>query len=129
MVAGIVLLALGLKVVLEYVGGVAQHKLSDPLPQLPLGALYGGVALFLLAHAAFKYRTWRQVTGRRLVVAVLLGALIPLVAELPALAALGMLAAVLVGMIASEVRRYSELRERVRHEADGAVPQPDKDSH
>jgi low temperature requirement protein LtrA len=94
MVAGIVLLALGIEQVLEHVGETSLHGLSDPLPPLPLGALYGGVALYLLAHAAFKWRTWHQVTARRLLVAALLGALIPLAAELPALAALGLLAAV-----------------------------------
>jgi low temperature requirement protein LtrA len=128
MVAGIVLVALGLKKVLESVGEVGLHRLSEPLPLLPLGALYGGVALFLFAHSAFKYRTWRQVTGRRLVVGVLLVVLIPLAAELAALATLGLLAGVMVAMIASEARRYSELRERVRHEGEDAVPQASHDS-
>jgi low temperature requirement protein LtrA len=118
MVAGIVLLALGVEQVLEFVAESTVRELADPLPLLPLGALYGGVALFLFAHSAFKYRTWHQVTVRRLAVAVLLGALIPLAAELPALAALGLLAAVMAAMIASEAVRYSELREQVRHEDD-----------
>jgi low temperature requirement protein LtrA len=116
MVAGIVLLALGVEQVLEFVAESTVHELADPLPLLPLGAMYGGVALFLLAHSAFKYRTWHRVTVRRLAVAVLLGALIPLAAELPALAALGLLAAVMAAMIATEAVRYSELREQVRHE-------------
>lgn len=115
MVAGIVLVALGLKKVLEYVGGTSLHELSEALPLLPLGALYGGVALFLFAHSAFKLRTWRRVSVRRLGVAVLLVALIPLAEELSALTALALLAGVLVVMIASEAVRYSELRERVRH--------------
>jgi low temperature requirement protein LtrA len=117
MVAGIVLLALGIEQVLEYLAdGSNLHGLSDPLTVLPLGALYGGVALFLFAHSAFKYRTWHQVTVRRLVVAVLLVALIPLAAELPALAALALVAAVMVVMIATEAVRYSEVREQIRHE-------------
>ena len=118
MVAGIVLLALGMKKVLEFVGDTEHYELSDALPLLPLAALYGGASLYLLAHSAFKYRTWHRVTGRRLVVAVVLGALIPAAAELPALAALGLLTAVLAAMIASEAVRYSELREQVRHEDD-----------
>jgi low temperature requirement protein LtrA len=118
MVAGIVLLALGMKTVLELVGDTRHHELSEPLPLLPLAAMYGGVSLYLLAHSAFKYRTWHRVTGRRLVVAVLLGALIPVAAELPALGALGLLVAVLVAMIGSEAVQYSELREQVRHEDD-----------
>jgi len=118
MVAGVVLVALGMKKVLEYVGEAGDHELSDPLPLLPLIALYGGVSLYLLAHSAFKYRTWHKVTGRRLVVAVLLGVLIAVAGNMPALAALGLLTAVLVGMIASEAVQYSELREQVRHEDD-----------
>jgi low temperature requirement protein LtrA len=114
-VAGVILVALGLEKVLEYVGDTSHHELSEPLEPLPLGALYGGVALFLLAQSAFKYRTWRRVTVRRLAVAVLLVALIPPVSALPALGALALLAGVLVAMIASEGRRYSELRERIRH--------------
>jgi len=118
MVAGIVLVALGMKKVLEYVGDTEAHDLSDPLPLLPLGAFYGGASLYLLAHSAFKYRTWHKVTGRRLAVAVLLGVLIPAAGNLPALAALGVLTVVLIALIASEAVQYSELREQVRHEDD-----------
>jgi low temperature requirement protein LtrA len=120
MVAGIVLLALGIEHVLEYVGESSIHELSDPLTPLLLGALYGGAALFLLAHSAFKYRTWRRVTVRRVVVALLLAGLIPVATELAALAALGLLTAILVVMIVSEVMRYSELREQVRHQEVGS---------
>jgi low temperature requirement protein LtrA len=115
-VAGIVLLALGIEQVLEHVGETSHRELSEPLPVLPLGALYGGMALFLLAHSAFKYRTWRRVTARRLVVTALIVALVPLAVELPSLAALGLLTAVMVAMIASEAMRYSEVREQIRHE-------------
>ena len=38
--------------------------------------------------------------------------------EIPALAALGVLAAVMVCLIALEAVRFSEFRERVRHEDD-----------
>jgi low temperature requirement protein LtrA len=116
MIAGILLLALGLTEVLEGVGGEGRHDLSDPLALLPLSALFGGVALFLLAHSAFKLRTWHEVTVRRPAVAVVLIALIPLAAKLPALTALGLLTTVMVAMIASEAVRHAELRERVRHE-------------
>ena len=119
MVAGIVLVALGVEEVLHQVGHTSDGELSLSLPILPLTALYGGVALFLFAHVAFKYRTWRQVTVRRLAVAVLLCALIPLAKELPALVALGLVTAILVAMIASEAVRYAEVREQVRHEEAG----------
>jgi low temperature requirement protein LtrA len=120
-VAGVVLLALGLKKVLEYVGDGTAYELSEVLPPVPLGAMFGGVALYLLAHVAFKYRVVRSVNAHRVVVALLLLALIPVGARIPALAALGLVAAVLVGLIAFESLRYSLLREQVRHEEDEAI--------
>jgi low temperature requirement protein LtrA len=119
MVAGIALLALGIEQVLEQVGHSTDGELSRSLHSVPLAALYGGVVLFLVAHAAFKYRTWHHVAVRRLVVAALLFVLIPAARELPALAALGLLAAVMVVMIATEAVRYSEVREQIRHEEAG----------
>jgi low temperature requirement protein LtrA len=119
MVAGIALLALGIEQVLAQVGHTSDGELSRSLPAVPLGALYGGVVLFLVAHAAFKYRTWRHVAVRRLVVAALLLVLIPAAMEVPALVALGLLATVLVVMIATESVRYSEVREQIRHEDAG----------
>ena len=119
MVAGIALLALGVESVLKKAGETGNGDLSEPLAALPLAALYGGVSLFLVAHAAFKYRTWRHLAVRRLVVAALLLVLIPAAMELPGLAALGLLAAVMVAMIASEAIRYAEAREQIRHEDAG----------
>jgi low temperature requirement protein LtrA len=120
MIAGIVLVALGMKQVLEYVGGASHHELRDPLAQLPLCIMYGGVALYLAAHVAFKYRNWRTVSVPRLAATAGLIALVPLAAQLPALGALAMLTATMVGLIAFEAVTFSELRERVRHENDGA---------
>jgi membrane protein YdbS with pleckstrin-like domain len=125
MIAGIVLLALGVEQVLEYVAESALHRLSDPLRPLPVVALYGGVATFLVAHVAFKWRTWHRLTVRRLVVAGVLLAAIPLGAAVPALGALAFVAMVMTVMIASEAVRYAEERERIRHDQPdtfGAVP-------
>jgi low temperature requirement protein LtrA len=116
MVAGIVLVALGLKKVIEFVGDGTHHELSDVLRWLPLATLYGGAALYLLSLAAFKRRIVRILSVGRTVVAALLLALIPAAAQLPALAALGLLAAVLIALIVFETLRFSETRERVRHE-------------
>ncbi|WP_328998601.1 low temperature requirement protein A [Kribbella sp. NBC_00709] len=57
MVAGIVLLAVGLKKVLEYVGDTEHHHLSQPLHGIGLFALFVGVVLYLLGHVGFKRRT------------------------------------------------------------------------
>jgi low temperature requirement protein LtrA len=121
MIAGILLTALGLKKVLEYVADTSDHALSDPLALVPLAAMFGGVALYLFAHVAFRWRGVRSVNVQRIVIGVALLVLIAPAAGIPALAALAVLALVLVGLIAFEATRFSELRERVRHEDETAV--------
>jgi low temperature requirement protein LtrA len=121
MIAGVVLLALGMKKVLEVAGDRIHHDLSEALPSLPLAAMYGGVALYLLSNVAFKYRIVRRANVHRSVAAALLLVLIPLAAQIPALAALGLVTAVMVAVIAFEAVRFSEIREQVRHEEDEAV--------
>ena len=116
MVIGIIFLSLGLKKVLNYVGGVDGHTLTDPLYGLPLIALYGGTSLYLLSHVAFRWRNTHTISIQRTVVGVLLLAVIPVAALLPALASLGLLAAVLVTLIAFEAIRYAAARDAVRHQ-------------
>ncbi|HUB72568.1 MAG TPA: low temperature requirement protein A [Solirubrobacteraceae bacterium] len=109
MVAGIALIAVGIKRTLLHV--------DDPLRLVPATALLGGAALYLLAHVAFRLRAMRSLSARRLVCAVVLAALVPAGAALPALATLGLLAAVLSALILYEALRYADVRERVRHRA------------
>jgi low temperature requirement protein LtrA len=111
MVAGIALLAVGLKRTLIDVGA--------PLKTVPAAALLGGAAVYLLAHVAFRLRNIHSLSIRRLVCACILLALVPAGATLPALLTLGLLAGVLVGLIAYEAIRYAESRDRIRHQ-----PQP-----
>jgi low temperature requirement protein LtrA len=108
MVAGIVLLALGLKKTLEHV--------EDPLELVPAVAALGGTAIYLLAHVAFRWRNVHRFSGQRLLCALLLVAFIPAAVELPALATLGVLAALLSVLIAYENLRFAELRDRLRHQ-------------
>ncbi len=122
MVIGIIFLSLGLKKVLSYVGGADGHTLTDPLYGLPLIALYGGTSLYLLAHVAFRWRNTHTVNPHRTIVAVLLLALIPVGALMPAMATLGLLAAVLVALICYESIRYASARDAVRHEDDIVTP-------
>ncbi|HEX4099458.1 MAG TPA: low temperature requirement protein A [Pseudonocardiaceae bacterium] len=109
MVAGIVLLALGLKLVLQHVTNAGHDE------PLTVAALYGGVALYLLAHVAFKWRMVRIVTMSRVVVAVILLAVVPLTSRLTPLEALGVLAGVLVMMTSYEMIRFAAARDSVRH--------------
>ncbi len=118
LIVGIVLLALGLKKVLEYVSDTEHHELSDPLTGVPLVALFGGVTLYLAAHVAFRRRNVGTVNVPRLVVAALLVLAVPVAARLPALASLAVLAGLLVGLVAYEAMRYAEARHRVRHEVE-----------
>jgi low temperature requirement protein LtrA len=115
MVAGIVLVALGMKKTLGHV--------EDPLKTVPAVALLGGTAVYLLAHVAFRARNIHTLNRQRLLCAVLLPALIPAAVELPALATLAILAAVLAALVAYETIRFAELRARLRqrllHEPQG----------
>lgn len=115
MMLGIVMLALGLKKVLTYVGDTEHHTLSDPLYGAPLWAMYGGTALYLLAHVGFAWRCYRSFKLYRLGVAIVLVALVPLVANLPALASLAVLSVLLIALNVTESIKFRESREEVRH--------------
>ncbi|WP_204342622.1 low temperature requirement protein A [Micromonospora terminaliae] len=116
MVTGIILLALGFKKVLSYVGDESHHRLTDPLHGLGLLALYGGVILYLLGHVGFRLRNMRSVNRPRLATTVLLVLLLPVADHLPALAALGLLAVVCAGMVVAEVVLFGPARRALRDE-------------
>lgn len=106
MVAGVILLALGIKKTLEHVG--------DPLDPVPAFALCGGVALYLLGHNAFRLRDHGTVSVIRLVASAAALALVLPALFAPALLSLGLLAALLTALAAYETLGYRELRERLR---------------
>jgi low temperature requirement protein LtrA len=107
MVAGIALIAVGMKLTIEHV--------DTSLELVPAAALLGGAAMYLLAHVAFRWRNMHTLSGRRLVCAVVLLALLPAATALPAIATLGILAALLTALIAYEALRYADSRDRIRH--------------
>src|SRR3954447_23321951 len=109
MIAGIIFFAVGVKKTLAHVG--------DPLHTVPAVALCGGVALYLLAHVAFRLRNMHTWSVRRVVCAGILLALIPLATTLPALGTLAIVAAISAGLIAYQAIRYAEARERLRRAA------------
>jgi len=115
MVIGIVLLALGLKKVLEYVGDTEHHHLDDPLKGVGLYALFVGVALYLLGHVGFKRRTVHLWSVSRLITAALVLIAIPLVMTIPALAQLAVLAALLAVLVAFEAVRFAQERDELKH--------------
>jgi low temperature requirement protein LtrA len=108
MVAGIVLFALGMKKTLADV--------SHPLDTETAFALLGGLAVYLLALVAFRWRHVHTLNRRRLTLALLLLAFIPLATEISALATTAVATALFWALIVYETRSYGEGRGRARHE-------------
>ena len=81
MIAGIVFFAFSLETTIGHP--------SDTLDGLPAAALCGGLALYLLGHIAFLWRSGGRIWRRRSYGAILLLFLIPAVLTIPALAPLG----------------------------------------
>jgi low temperature requirement protein LtrA len=109
MVAGIVLVALGLKTTIGHVGA---H-----LHAVQAFALLGGLAIYLLGHVAFRYRHVHTINRRRLLLAIVLLLLVPVAVELPALAVVAIANLLIWSMIAYETRSYGDARNQVRHES------------
>ncbi|MGH2997441.1 MAG: low temperature requirement protein A, partial [Gaiellaceae bacterium] len=76
---------------------------------------------YLLAHVAFRLRNVGAWNRQRLIAAAVLLALLPVAFEIPALAALGLSAAVCTVLIAYEAIRFREARARVRHPGEAAA--------
>jgi low temperature requirement protein LtrA len=114
MIVAIVVTALGLKKVMEYVADTEHHELDDPLKGVALGALVGGVVVYLLAHVVFKWVVARELNPVRLGAAgLLLAAWAPLT-EVPALGQLGVVAGVVVAALVVEALVFAERRREVR---------------
>jgi low temperature requirement protein LtrA len=106
LIAGIVLLALGLKETLATTG--------ESLDTVPALALCCGPALYLLGQIAFRERVLDTFSPHRALATIALLALIPLCLGADALVALGAVAAVLAVLIAYEAVHFREQRTRVR---------------
>jgi low temperature requirement protein LtrA len=107
MVAGIVLLALGVKKAIAHT--------HDELAIVPAVALCGGVALYLFALVAFRLRGLHTWNVQRAIAGVVCIALIPVAHAVSALAGLALVTAVLCALIAYEAVRFAEARDRIRH--------------
>jgi low temperature requirement protein LtrA len=114
MVAGIILVALGLKKILGDV--------EEPLKTVPAFALLGGLALYLLGLVAFRLRHVHTLNRHRFVFALALFAVIPLAIEISPLLLLSLLVSAMAAMIVYETIGYGEARERVRHELRSESP-------
>jgi low temperature requirement protein LtrA len=106
MVAGIVLVALGMKKTIGH--------FDDNLDTVPAFALLGGLATYLLGLVAFRWRHIRSINRQRLALAVALLILVPVATEVPALLALAVVSAAIWAMIVYETRMYGAGRREVR---------------
>lgn len=109
MVAGIVLMAFGLKVT------IGHH--ADALHSVPAFALLGGLAIYLLGLVAFRYRHVHTLNRRRLGLAIVLLLLIPVATAMPALISVAVANVLIWTMIAYEHRGYGPRRDELRREA------------
>jgi low temperature requirement protein LtrA len=108
MIAGIVLVALGVKKTVPHV--------DEPLATVPAVALFGGIALYYAAHVAFRLRNLGSVNRIRVGAVVASLALIFAGREVDALVALALAAAVSSGVIVYEAIHFREARYRIRHD-------------
>jgi low temperature requirement protein LtrA len=108
MVAGIVLLAFGLKNTLSQV--------DDPLGIVPAFGLLGGLAFYLLGLVAFRLRHVHTLNRQRLALALVCFAMLPLALELSSLGILAIVNVLIWAMIAYETSSYGEGRDRIRHD-------------
>ena len=94
MVGSIIFIALGIEQTIAHVG--------EPLETIAAVALFGGGALYLLGHNAFRFRDHGTISVSRLVVAVAALVLIPVAVRVPAIVALTTLTVLFVGLAAYE---------------------------
>lgn len=106
MVAGIVLFALGLKTTLADV--------DSPLATIPALGLCGGLALYFLAHVIARLRLGGGLGRGRPIATIVLAGLLPVAMRVPALAALGLVAAACAGLILYEAVRHRYERAWIR---------------
>ncbi|MFI7606244.1 low temperature requirement protein A [Micromonospora sp. NPDC049366] len=129
LIVGVILLAVGLKHTPSLVVASESYRQGDPLDQVGRYAMYGGVALFLVAHAAFQLRLSRLVVAvvwPRLLAAVALLAMLPLIARIAAVRALVGLTVVCVVTAAVEFavsrRQRRGLRRALAEEIEHGPP-------
>jgi low temperature requirement protein LtrA len=106
MVAGIVLFAFAMRATLVHVGG--------DLDVVRAFGLCCGPALYLSAFVGIRFRVSRTLGRGRLVAAIVCASLLPAVIVVPALAAVGLIATVFVGLHAYELIWWRVSRAEIR---------------
>ncbi|WFE40233.1 low temperature requirement protein A [Micromonospora sp. WMMD998] len=113
MIAGVILFAIGaeelVRTVTDPSGGAAERGHG---PAAPL--LFGGVMVYLAANMAFQWRTLRTLSWTRVGTLVALAVALPVGRHLPALAVLGLLTTICVGLVALELVVFADGRAALR---------------
>jgi low temperature requirement protein LtrA len=108
MVAGVVLIALGMKKTIAHV--------DEPLIPETAFALVGGLAIYLFAHIAFRLRNIGSINKPRLGLGIALVACIPFADQPTSIVTLATIAIAMVVLIAYEVRHFAAARDQIRHQ-------------
>jgi low temperature requirement protein LtrA len=108
MIAGIVLVALGVKKTIEHV--------DEPLHTVPAVALFGGIALYYAGHVGFRLRNLGTINRARLTALAASLELIGVATEVDALVALAFAATLTSAVIAYEAIHFRDSRRRIRQE-------------
>ncbi|MEU0793600.1 low temperature requirement protein A [Amycolatopsis sp. NPDC005961] len=116
LIAGIVLVALGLKKSLLYLADTEHHTPGEALHGVPIWTLTGGLALYLVALSALRKRNLGSWNVQRLAAGVLLVAATPLLEHVPAAVLLLVVAGLVLGLIGFERLRFAEWRRQVHAE-------------
>jgi low temperature requirement protein LtrA len=116
LIAGIVLVALGLKKSFLYIADTEHHTPGEALHGVPIWTLTGGLALYLIALSALRKRNLGSWNVQRLALGILLVAATPLLEHVPAAVLLLVVAALVLGLIAFERLRFAEWRRQVHTE-------------
>jgi low temperature requirement protein LtrA len=123
MIAGIVLLALGVKKTVTMVG-TEPFELSGHIKPLAAVSLAGGVALYLLGHALFRARMDHSWSRPRAVAAAACAGLSAAAPFVPTVALLLAVTLVVVVLVNHEYRRMGWLSYHLRHQDHGGHPTP-----
>jgi low temperature requirement protein LtrA len=111
LIAGIVLVALGIKKALGHV--------DASLETVPAVALCGGAALYLAGHVAIRLRSVGTVNHQRMLAGLVLLALIPYANSVDALVAVLTVAVVMIALVAYETVALAQRRAELRAAAHG----------
>lgn len=95
-VCGIIFSALGIEELIAHFG--------SPPELIPVVALYGGGALFLIGRGAFQWRETDQISELGLIATIIICLAIPLGIRLPALPAMGFIFFLFAGLVTYEVK-------------------------